>query len=236
MSSAYGSCSSPDEGGDHGARFRRSATGRRQDCDHRDMAGASDANASRIAANRNRQRALYGAPLGERVHRLTRTLDISQARLARTLGISPAMLSQLVSARRVKLGHPGALARLLLLDRRCGDLPAPRRPADVDALLAEVARARWEWAAGPDGLGRAPDRMPGVGTAHRDRPHGRSGPPVRGTGAGTAADALRGITGPARLAAAAAALGTAFPELAEVLRQAAGRPRPVTRVPRPRDG
>jgi hypothetical protein len=44
-------------------------------------------------------------------------------------------------------------------------------------------------------------------------------------GAGSAADALRGIAEPARLTAAAAALGPAFPELAELLRQAAGRPR-----------
>ena len=54
--------------------------------------------------------------------------------------------------------------------------------------------------------------------------------PVRGgrRDAGrTPADALRGIAEPARLAAAAAALGPAFPELAEVLRQAAGRPRPA---------
>jgi hypothetical protein len=42
----------------------------------------------------------------------------------------------------------------------------------------------------------------------------------------TPADALRGIAEPARLTAAAAALGPAFPELAEALRQAAGRPRP----------
>ncbi|MDT7704682.1 MAG: hypothetical protein QOG20_289, partial [Pseudonocardiales bacterium] len=37
-------------------------------------------------------------------------------------------------------------------------------------------------------------------------------------------DALRGVSEPARLAAAAVALGQRFPELAEVLRQAAYRP------------
>jgi hypothetical protein len=41
---------------------------------------------------------------------------------------------------------------------------------------------------------------------------------------GTAAAVLRGVSEPARLAAAAAALGPTFPELAEVLRQAASRP------------
>lgn len=155
---------------------------------------------SRIAVNRDRQRELYGAPLGDRVRRLTTGLGISQARLARTLGISPAMLSQLVSARRVKIGDPAVLTRIRLLDQRCGSVRVPPEPRAVDALLADVARARWQWA-GP--------RVPAPG-----------GRPVR-----TAVDALRGVADPARLAAAAAALGPGFPEVAEVLRQAASRPR-----------
>lgn len=72
-----------------------------------------------LTVNRERQRQLYGAPLGDRVRRLTTGLGISQARLARTLGISPAMLSQLVSGRRVKIGDPAVLARLMMLDQRC---------------------------------------------------------------------------------------------------------------------
>ena len=72
---------------------------------------------TRLARNRGRQRELYGAPLGDRVRRLTAGLGITQGRLAQTLGVSPAMLSQLASARRVKIGDPAVLARLQLLDR-----------------------------------------------------------------------------------------------------------------------
>lgn len=163
--------------------------------------------AGRIAANRERQRELYGVPLGDRVRALTGALRVSQARLARALGVSPAMLSQLASARRVKIGDPAVLARLLLLDQRCRALP--ERPASraVEALLAEVAVARWHWTGG----------APAPGPARPPRPSAARVP--------SAADALRGVTEPARLAAAAATLGPAFPELAEVLRQAAARPR-----------
>lgn len=153
---------------------------------------------ARIAENRERQRELYGAPLGDRVRRLTRALGISQARLSRTLGISPAMLSQLVSARRVKIGDPAVLARLLMLDQRCPGTPRRPEPQAVEALLAEVAGARWQWTG------------PRVPSAHR-------------APGGSALDALRSVAAPARLAAAAAALGPGFPELAEVLRQAAAR-------------
>jgi len=163
----------------------------------------------RIARGRDRQRELYGAPLGDRVRRLTTALDITQARLARTLGLSPAMLSQLASARRVKIGDPGVLARLQLLDQRCATAP-PRGTAAVDALLEEVGRAQLQWSAGdlPDSRRGAPDRA---------RPVPRPGP----------MDALRAVAPPARLAAAAATLASSFPELAEVLRQAASHPAPV---------
>lgn len=164
---------------------------------------AEESIGARIARGRGRQCELYGAPLGDRVRRLTAALGISQARLARTLGISPAMLSQLVSARRVKIGDPAVLARLLMLDQRCQAVHTPPDPRTVDALLAEVAGAQWQWTG------------PGV-------PAPRA---ARASTGGSAAEALRGVAGPARLAAAAAALGTSFPELAEVLRQAACRPR-----------
>jgi len=189
------------------------------------MADTSDAVGTRVEANRGRQRELYGAPLGDRVHRLTGALGISQARLARTVGLSPAMLSQLASGRRVKIGDPTVLARLLLLDQRCHDLTRPPAPVAVDALLAEVAKAHWRWqGSGPYvGLHLAQRGLPG-----RDAPAAHGRPDRRGVPAGgTAADALRGVTDPARLTAAAAALGPSFPELAEVLRQAAGRPRSV---------
>jgi hypothetical protein len=110
----------------------------------------------------------------------------------------------------VKIGDPAVLARLQLLDRRCAAGP-PRGRAAVDALLAEVAGAQLQWT-GADGPGAAPD------TARRPA----TGP--RTAAGSTPADALRAVAPPARLAAAAAALAPAFPELAQVLRQAAAHP------------
>jgi transcriptional regulator with XRE-family HTH domain len=180
---------------------------------------AGDSFAARRAENRERQRELYGSPLGDRVRRLTTALGISQARLARTLGVSPAMLSQLVSARRVKIGDPAVLARLLLLDQRCRGLQESPDARAVERLLADVAQARWQWSESRDGT-RAPVRRAPVGVEP-----GPSAVRGRPSAEGSAVAALRGIADPARLAAAAAALGSAFPELAEVLRQAASRPR-----------
>jgi transcriptional regulator with XRE-family HTH domain len=163
------------------------------------------AHRARIAQNRARQRDLYGCALGDPVRRLTSALGITQARLARAIGMSPAMLSQLVSGRRVKIGDPAVLARLLLLDQRCAEGAASPRPDAVEALLAEVARARWQW--------------------QPPRPT-----PLRPAQPPPTIEALREVAAPARLAAAAAALGPAFPELAAVLRQAArgaGASRPV---------
>jgi hypothetical protein len=176
-----------------------------------------DATSVWLIENQERQRKLYGAPLGDRVRRLTGALGISQARLARTIGISPAMLSQLVSARRVKIGDPGVLARMLMLDQRCHGMSIPADPVAVDELLAEIADSRWHWN-GQRGSGQRANGPRGNwrGTGgHRAQ---RSAPD------GTAAAVLRGVSEPARLAAAAAALGPTFPELAEVLRQAASRP------------
>jgi hypothetical protein len=186
-----------------------------------------DATSCWLVENQERQRELYGAPLGDRVRRLTGALGISQARLARTLGISPAMLSQLVSARRVKIGDPAVLARMLMLDQRCHGMRTPTDPRTVDALLAEIAETRWHWN-GQRGNGQRGNGQHGTG-ARGDGPRGNgpwtSGHRVpRAAPDGTAAAVLRGVSDPARLAAAAAALGPTFPELAEVLRQAASRP------------
>ncbi|WP_181784767.1 helix-turn-helix domain-containing protein, partial [Pseudonocardia pini] len=91
-----------------------------------------------VAANRERQRALYGASLGEKVHQMVRALGVTQAALAATFGMSPAMLSQLVSARRVKIGDPAVLARVRLLDERCaaGPVPSDEVPALLDRVRA----------------------------------------------------------------------------------------------------
>ncbi|GEL26475.1 hypothetical protein PSU4_54290 [Pseudonocardia sulfidoxydans NBRC 16205] len=201
---------------------------------------AEPSEAERIAAAQERQRELYGAPVGERVRRITGGLGVTQGRLARALGLSPAMLSQLVSGRRVKIGDPAVLGRLMLLDARVP--PTPPSKTVADALLADVGAARPSWSAPGPGTGK-----PGAcGTA--GRVGGRVIPlrpgravPVAGDGAvavtpagigimaagprHVAAEALRSVTGAARLVAAAALLDPAFPELADVLRIAAVQPR-----------
>jgi CRP-like cAMP-binding protein len=163
----------------------------------------------RIAENLERQRALYGAPLGERITRLTTALGITQGRLAQTLGLSPAMVSQLASGRRCKITDPDVLARLQLLDHRCRQLARPPAPAALADLLAEVARAHWCWAA-PTAIGARPVTVPAP------RPV-----PVPVPRPSPAVDALRRLAAPPRLAAAASVLAPGFPELAELLRQAA---------------
>ncbi|RTL64871.1 MAG: XRE family transcriptional regulator [Pseudonocardiaceae bacterium] len=230
--------------------------------------------AERIAAARERQRELYGEPVGERVRRITGGLGVTQGRLARALGLSPAMLSQLVSGRRVKIGDPAVLGRLMLLDARVP--PTPPSKAVADALLADVGAARPSWSAPAPAVGNAaragvgpgagPGVGPGVGKAGACGAAGRVGgrrtgpartafpdggrviplrpsqaPPGDGDAAvavvpagigimaagprHVAADALRSVTGAARLVAAAALLDPAFPELADVLRIAAVQPR-----------
>lgn len=178
-------------------------------------AARGDADAGRIAENRARQCEIYGAPLGERVRVLTAALGVTQARLAGVLGVSAAMLSQLASGRRCKIGDPDALARLQALEERCAALARPPTPDAAAALLDDVARVQWRWAA-VGTTGPAPAREPVPEPRARPAP---ASPPV----GASAAEALRRIAAPARLAAAAAALGPGFPELAEVLRQAAGR-------------
>jgi transcriptional regulator with XRE-family HTH domain len=94
-----------------------------------------------FARNRERQQELYGEALGVRIRRLQAALGVSQARLAQGLGMSSAMLSQLVSARRVKIGDPAVLARMLLLDRQVRRLPAGE-PVQATELLAQLRETR----------------------------------------------------------------------------------------------
>ena len=94
-----------------------------------------------FARNLARQRALYGEELREKIRRMQAALDVSQARLAKSLGISTAMLSQLMSGRRVKIGDPSVLARLLLLDRQISR-GAATDPVRAEALLAHVRDSR----------------------------------------------------------------------------------------------
>ncbi|MBB1514330.1 hypothetical protein H5399_17245 [Tessaracoccus sp. MC1627] len=64
------------------------------------------------AVNRQTQRELYGEPIADIVGRITSALGLTQGRLAEVLGLSAPMLSQLISARRVKIGNPAVLGRL----------------------------------------------------------------------------------------------------------------------------
>ncbi|HEY0573925.1 MAG TPA: helix-turn-helix transcriptional regulator [Pseudonocardia sp.] len=103
--------------------------------------GPDAAARSTFARNVARQRELYGEPLGDRIRRLQAALGVSQARLADGLGLSTAMLSQLVSARRVKIGDPAVLSRLALLDRYVRRLPAGES-VRADELLAQLRQTR----------------------------------------------------------------------------------------------
>ena len=103
--------------------------------------GPDAAARSTFARNLARQRELYGEPLGDRIRRLQAALGVSQARLADGLGLSTAMLSQLVSARRVKIGDPAVLSRLALLDRYVRRLPAGES-VRADELLAQLRQTR----------------------------------------------------------------------------------------------
>jgi transcriptional regulator with XRE-family HTH domain len=85
--------------------------------------------------NRAEQERLYGAPLGDLLAEVAQTLDVTQARLARLLGLSAPMLSQLASGHRVKIGNPGAVARLHRLITLSGDV------RDGRATAAEVIAA-----------------------------------------------------------------------------------------------
>jgi transcriptional regulator with XRE-family HTH domain len=96
---------------------------------------------STFARNLARQRELYGEPLGDRIRRLQAALGVSQARLAEGLGLSTAMLSQLVSARRVKIGDPAVLSRLTMLDRYVSRLP-PGEPVAAEELLLQLRQTR----------------------------------------------------------------------------------------------
>ena len=142
------------------------------------------------------QREWYGEPLGDRVRRLVRAFNISQAYLADVLGISAPMLSQVMSGRRAKIGNPSVLARLIMLERK--------------VLIPDVASGK------PDAMKQAMDDV-------RDsRPQvGRDVLPVDGSSdANTAVAALRNILSSNDLLTAAYLVDEDFPELSDLLRRA----------------
>jgi transcriptional regulator with XRE-family HTH domain len=142
------------------------------------------------------QREWYGEPLGDRVRRLVRAFNISQATLADTLGISAPMLSQVMSGRRAKIGNPSVLARMIMLERK--------------VLIPDVAAGK-------------PEAMQQALTDIRDsRPSvGRDVLPVDGSPVANAAvAALRDILSSDDLSSAALLVEEEYPELADLLRQA----------------
>jgi transcriptional regulator with XRE-family HTH domain len=146
------------------------------------------------------QREWYGEPLGDRVRRLVRAFNVSQANLADVLGISAPMLSQVMSGRRAKIGNPSVLARLIMLERK--------------VLTRDVAAGKPE--AMRQALADVRDSKPTVG---------RDLLPVDGSSdATTAVNALRNILASDDLAAAADIVDEEFPELAELLRRASVPP------------
>lgn len=84
-----------------------------------------------VDRNQAEQRTLYGAPLGEILPAYAEALGVSRGRLAELLGLSPPMLSQLVNARRVRIGNPAAVRRLqamheIVADVQSGELEPSR--------------------------------------------------------------------------------------------------------------
>ena len=84
-----------------------------------------------LETNRAAQRALYGETLEQRLGAITRAYGISQRRLARALGISAPMLSQLISARRVKMGNPRAHERMAVREQRSAEIDSPERAEEI---------------------------------------------------------------------------------------------------------
>ncbi|MEH3033022.1 MAG: helix-turn-helix domain-containing protein [Aeromicrobium erythreum] len=148
-----------------------------------------------LDGNREAQRRLYGAPLGELLGGYADRLGLTQARLAALLGVSPPMLSQLMNARRIKIGNPAAAQRLQLLHDLVPEVesgamdvdqlvaavestPGRRRPdADVDAHVGPGARQH-----GPGGVPRGRVGGPTSSTLRRrSRPRTRGSPSCCGS-------------------------------------------------------
>lgn len=163
-----------------------------------------------VARNVALQREWYGESLGDRVRRLVVAFACSQAQLAEVLGLSAPMLSQLMSGRRAKIGNPAVLARMVMLERRVlTPEVASGDPAAIRAALEQVRESR-----------------PTVSRPSCSREAGRDALPVEEHASWNNLDilieALRGVAAPAELATAAGLLREQCPQLAQVLRHAAG--------------
>jgi transcriptional regulator with XRE-family HTH domain len=146
------------------------------------------------------QREWYGEPLGDRVRRLVRAFNISQAYLADVLGISAPMLSQVMSGRRAKIGNPSVLARLIMLERKVF-IPdvAAGDPEAMKLAMEDVKESR-------PTVGRDVLRVDASSDAN------------------AAVDALRNILSSDDLQAAAELVDEEFPELGDLLRRAGEQP------------
>lgn len=80
-----------------------------------------------------RQRALYGMPLAERFGYVMDKYALSQRSLAAVLGLSAPMLSQLISGKRIKIGNPAVIGRLMMLEAHADDV-------DLESVLEKVGQ------------------------------------------------------------------------------------------------
>lgn len=146
--------------------------------------------------NIEQQRQWYGEPLGDRVRRLVVAFDTSQAYLAEVLGISAPMLSQVMSGRRVKIGNPAVLARLIMLERK---IMLPGVAAGIREAMIEA-------------MNDVRDSNPTVG---------RDDLPVhKAIDEATLFAVLRDIVDDENLVDASDKLGDDFPAVADILRRA----------------
>jgi transcriptional regulator with XRE-family HTH domain len=152
-----------------------------------------------VQRNLELQREWYGEPLGDRVRRLVVAFGITQTILAEVLGISAPMLSQVMSARRAKIGNPAVLARMIMLERK--------------VLTPDVAAGKPE--AMQQALDEVRDSRPSVTRDNLPLDVGRNDR--------VAVAALRRVADPGDLVEAAELLNGKFPDLADLLRRA-GRP------------
>lgn len=151
-----------------------------------------------VQRNRAAQAELYGEPLGELFRRIADGLGLTQARLADAVGLSAPMLSQLMSARRVKIGNPVVVQRIHALTELAAEVAADGLdPGQVAQRVAEIRAATGAFARGAPTVARAGDPRVVV--------HGIQ-------------NVLRAVASAPELLEAAERLQDAYPEIAEVLR------------------
>ncbi len=138
-----------------------------------------------------RQRDLYGAAIGDVLHRVTGTLGLSQAAVARTIGVSAPMLSQLASGRRTTIGNPLAVQRLRALVELAEEVTAGLAHSEVAVRLEEI---------------RQQDSTTLTGSATRPR------------AAASTAELLRAVASGQEVLRAADLLAADHPALAELIR------------------